>query len=717
MPGVASTCGAWDNVRVPHVDPDRLLEALDPDQQKVARQVSGPLAVLAGAGTGKTRAITYRMAYGAALGAYDPTSVLALTFTTKAAAEMRSRLRALGVPGIQARTFHSAALRQLQYFWNVNGGASLPPLMTRKADHVASAARRVGITYDSAQFRDLVSEIEWTQAEAIIAPMYAAKVHAMGHPVPAGLDADRFARLLDAYEQAKKDSGRMDFGDVLLWMFGLMESDEDVARQIRSQYRSFVVDEFQDVSRIQQLLLDRWLGDRHDICVVGDVAQTIYSFAGARPEFLTNFARDHPGANVVELNRDYRSTPQVVAIANQVLAHAQDTPGALHLVSQREMGPGVRFLTFDDDQAEAVAIAESVKDLEDRGVALASMAVLYRTNVQSEAFEQAFADAGIPVILRGGERFFQRQEVRKTLQLVGREALREAGEDLTQRMESILSTQGWTARAPEAGSATRERWDNLNALLDLARQRPTMTLAEFYAELRERAEAQAAPPVAGVTLSTLHAAKGLEWDAVFLPGLAEGLLPSSLSKTPQAREEERRLLYVGITRARDYLQMSWALRPQGRSKKRTRSRLLDGIWPEEPKMTVTRGPAKDPGEARARRRQETDEFFEQSDPLTLAVYTALSGWRSMQARDEKIPLYSVFPNATLRDVAMVKPKTLRQLRVLKGIGAVKLEKYGQGVLRTVREAVESEPGADGALGVDHSVDMPPDGAEVIIVEG
>jgi DNA helicase-2/ATP-dependent DNA helicase PcrA len=670
---------------VRRLDPDHLLDALDPDQRSVALQVSGPLAVMAGAGTGKTRAITYRMAYGASVGAFDPTTVLALTFTSKAAVEMRSRLRALGVQGVQVRTFHSAALRQLQYFSRVKG-FGLPTLISRKSDLMQSAMKRLNIAYDTAGLRDVIGEIEWAQAELIRPERYVERTRSIHRQPPMRLSAERFADVYDAYESIKGVNGRnaIDFGDVITFMYGLMVNDEDVARTVRSQYRSFVVDEYQDVSTAQHHLLNAWLGDRHDICVVGDVAQTIYSFAGAKPSFLTNFARDHPGARVVTLTRDYRSTPQIVAVANQVLAHAKDRKGTVHLVSQREMGPGVRFKDFEDDDAEAAGITQAVGELRSRGVSLSSIAVLYRTNVQSQPFEQAFTEAGIPVILRGGDRFFERQEIRRSLVMMRREAMRESDEDLVSRVKGILTMYGWSAQAPEVGSSTREVWDNLDALVALAESHSGLSLAQFVAELEERAQAQAAPPVSGVTLSTLHAAKGLEWDAVFIVGAAEGLLPFSMSATPEAREEERRLLYVGVTRARDYLQISWARRVPGKRRKRKRSTLLDGIWPEaqaEPRSTAS--------SSRARSRERKDTFEEQADPLTTSLFETLRSWRLETSQESGTAAYNVFGDQTLMDIAFAKPKTLSQLRVIKGIGEVKADLYGPDVLRIVRQTVES----------------------------
>lgn len=692
-------------------DPEELLEALDPDQRRVAQQVGGPLAVLAGAGTGKTRAITYRVAHGAAVGAFDPQSVLALTFTTRAAAEMRQRLRDLGVPGAQARTFHSAALRQLRFFWPQTIGGTLPGLVEHKASLVAAAASRLGIRVDRTAVRDLASEIEWAKVSMVDKEHYAHTARSQGRGAPAGLELDQFSRLMDAYEVAKSERGVIDFEDVLLVMSGIMREREDVARQVRSQYRNFVVDEYQDVSALQQDLLDQWTGGRHDVCVVGDVAQTIYSFAGATPRYLTGFRERHPGANVVELNRDYRSTPQVVAVANQVMARAQapsgggEAPmGAVHLVSQRGMGPGVSFHTFDSDHEEARAVAARVAQLVADGEKLQSMAVLYRTNSQSEALEQAFTEAGLSVVVRGGTRFFDRDEIRRTLLLLRRMALAEpvgeepedAGadrvENLVDRVREAAREAGWGPEPPPGQGALRERWDNLNALVELAGERPALGLREFVADLDERVQAQAAPAIAGVTLSTLHAAKGLEWETVFLVGVAEGLLPISMAQTPSAREEERRLLYVGVTRARTRLEISWArARGEGRGRgSRTRSHFLDGIWPEEASSPRRTGRGNTPTSARGRARESAREFEESQPPEVLDLFGRLRQWRTGVAQSLGRPPYTVFTDQVLRDIAVSRPRTLKQLRAIRGIGDVKLDLYGVVVLALVRgEDVEA----------------------------
>lgn len=680
-------------------DAEELLAALDPQQQEVALQVSGPLCVRAGAGTGKTRAITYRIAYGARSGAIDPRTVLAVTFTTKAAAEMRARLKTLGVPGVQARTFHSAALRQLRYFWGRSFGGDCPEIVSHKGSLVAAAAARCALTVDRTVVRDIAAEIEWAKVSMLGVEDYGDASAQSGRVLPGTLSLDEFERVYAAYEEAKMQRRVIDFEDVLALMCATLQKNEDVCGAVRRQYQSFVVDEYQDVSALQQKLLDLWRGDRRDICVVGDVAQTIYSFAGANPKFLTDFHLRFPEGRVVELNRDYRSTPQVVAVANQVISRARGAdgigperglPGAVRLKSQRELGPAVQFVDYSDDDAQAEGVAEKIAELQKQGHSAGQIAILYRTNAQSEAFEKALAQRGISFQVHGGKRFFERVEVRqavvqlrrmqKTSELVG------AGDQLplVEAVQDVVAQLGWSEEPPAGTGAVRDRFENLDALVTMAKERPDDTLSQFVAELQERAEAQAAPVINGVTLSTLHAAKGLEWEAVFLAGVSEGLLPISLAEAPAAIEEERRLLYVGVTRARDFLQLSWAhSRSGGRSQRRKVSRFLEAIWPQESLREQSRRATLSRA---AKSGQDKARFENEADPATLALFEQLRRWRLDIARAMSVPAFTVMPDVTLRDIATAKPKTLKQLGVLRGIGEARMEKFGADILRVIREA-------------------------------
>ncbi len=656
---------------------DEILEALDPDQRAVALALTGPVCVLAGAGTGKTRAITHRIAYGVRSGVYPPTSVLAVTFTARAAGEMRTRLRELGVGGVQARTFHAAALRQLSYFWPKVVGGAPPRILEHKAPVIAQAAGLLSLSVDRVSVRDLASEVEWSKVSLVAADDYVRATTAIDRPAPAGYDRQTVARLITAYEDVKTERGVIDFEDVLLMLADMLNTRRDVAETVRGQYRRFVVDEYQDVSPLQQFLLDQWLGGREELCVVGDPSQTIYSFTGASPHHLLTFAKTHPTAQVVRLVRDYRSTPQVVGLANRLIAQrGRRNAQALELIAQRPPGPPVGFTIYDDDESEAAGVAARIGRLLAAGTHASEIAVLYRTNAQSEGFEQALAAAGIGYLVRGGERFFARREVREAMVLLrgaGRSA--DADTPMPDVVRDVLISVGWAEKPPAARGAARERWESMQALVALADDlaaRHQSSLRDLVVELDERASAQHAPTVEGVTLASLHAAKGLEWDAVFLASMSEGLMPISLAETDEAVAEERRLLYVGITRAREHLELSYARsrNPGGRASRR-RTRFLDGLWPEESGQRRHAG-----GTARSTGSTLSGQY----DP---ALFERLRDWRAEVALDTDKPAYTVIVDATLAAIAEIRPTTTAELAQVKGIGPAKIDRYGPALLALV----------------------------------
>ncbi len=701
--------------------PDAVLAGLDPEQRAVATALHGPVCVLAGAGTGKTRAITHRIAYGVRSGVYHPQQVLAVTFTARAAGEMRGRLRQLGADGVQARTFHAAALRQLQYFWPRAVGGPVPQLLERKVQLVAEAAGRCGLRVQRTELRDLTAEIEWAKVTQTGPDDYPAAVAKSGRDAPR--DPAETAQVYRVYEETKSRRGNIDFEDVLLLTAAILEDRPDIADQVRSQYRHFTVDEYQDVSPLQQRLLDQWTGPDGgaSLCVVGDASQTIYSFTGATPDYLLNFRARHPEATVVKLVRDYRSTPQVVHLANGLLAQARGEAARhrLELVSQREAGPDPVYTEYEDEPTEAETTARRIKDLLAAGVRASEIAVLFRTNGQSEVYEQALADLGVPYQLKGAERFFERPEVRDAGVLLrgaaraASDPLTDGAPDLAGQVRAVLATRGFTAEPPAGSGAVRDRWESLAALVRLAEEfERTRTaagqdadLAAYVVELDARAAAQHAPAVEGVTLASLHAAKGLEWDAVFLVGLTEGTLPIIYAKTDEQVEEERRLLYVGVTRARKHLSLSWALArsPGGRAGRKP-SRFLDGLRPGSAApgaRTGARGGrgGVEAGERSAARRargpvkcrvcdKALTEAVErklrrcESCPSTMdeALYERLREWRARQAKKQGAPAYVVFTDATLMAIAEDVPADRRDLAAISGVGAMKLDKYGAAVL-------------------------------------
>ena len=591
------------------------LDELDDEQREAVLAARGPVCVLAGAGTGKTRTITRRIAHLVSAGHVAASQVLAVTFTQRAAGEMRSRLRALdngsGTGAVQAMTFHAAARRQLQYFWPRVVGDTGWQLLDSKFSVVAQAASRAGLQVSTDDVRDLAGEIEWAKASLISPEDYPAAVAKAARDIP--LDAAKVAGVYAGYETLKARADGMallDFDDLLLHTAGAIENDAAVAEEFRARYRCFVVDEYQDVTPLQQRVLNAWLGERDDLTVVGDANQTIYSFTGATPHYLLDFSRRFPEATVVRLERDYRSTPQVVSLANQVIAAARGRVAGskLHLVGQRDPGPKPSFAEHSDEVAEAAAVAKKIARLIDNGTPPSEIAVLYRINAQSEVYEEALTEAGIAFQVRGGEGFFSRQEIRQALLAMQRAA--ERGADAVGRRTAAGGPP--TAGAARAdgrtavGDAGQGAVGGADGARGTRRRRSGATAFAESAGADRRAAAAgrcAAPPVVqGVTLASLHAAKGLEWDAVFLVGLADGTLPIShaLAHGPdsEAVEEERRLLYVGITRARVHLVLSWALaRTPGGRQGRKPSRFLNGIAPNtradipaKPRKPGVRGP-------------------------------------------------------------------------------------------------------------------------------
>jgi DNA helicase-2/ATP-dependent DNA helicase PcrA len=683
---------------------DSLLEGLDPEQREVAMAVRGPVRVLAGAGTGKTRAVTHRIAYGVATGVYNPQQVLAVTFTTRAAGEMRSRLRQLGASGVQARTFHSAALRQARYFWPKVYGGELPQLMDSKLPIVGSAARRNRVDTQPATLRDLASEIEWCKVSNVRPDDYVRVAAAKGREI--GVDPPTVARVFASYEEAKREAGRMDMEDVLLSAAAVIAEDDRVAAELRRQYHHFVVDEFQDVSPIQAALLDLWLGGRHDLCVVGDPAQTIYSFAGASARYLLDFPRHHPDTTSIELVRNYRSTPQVVETANALLAGAPTA--SVRLRSQQPAGPEVRYAEHPDEVAEAEAVAAEVKALLGSGTPASEVAVLFRINAQSEAFEEALAAAGVPYVVRGAERFFQRAEVRQAVTLLrgtarGADGGGGRGDELVEQARAVVAGMGWSPNAPTARGSVRDRWESMQALTDLAASYaaadPGRTLGDFVDDLDRRAAEQHAPVAEGVTIATLHTAKGLEWDAVFLCGVVEGTLPITYAMdSPEAVEEERRLLYVGMTRARRHLAVSWAQarNPGGRASRRA-SRFLDTLRPRTAADAVREAaPRRRKGRAASACRvcgatlttvpeRKVGRCAGCPSSYDEALFEALREWRVETAKAESVPAYVVFTDLTLQAIAEVLPRDPAQLLAINGIGRAKQERYGDAVLGLVAQ--------------------------------
>lgn len=724
---------------------DDVLLGLDPEQREAALAVSGPVVVLAGAGTGKTRAITHRIAYAVLSGAHDPRRSLAVTFTARAAGEMRHRLSGLGVGGVQARTFHAAALRQLRYFWPRVVGGQPPEILSHKARVLGPVLSRARHN-DPAVLRDVAGEIEWAKVSEVTADDYPLLAQKAGRTPPAPLSLEDVGRLYAAYDERKTAAGLIDFEDVLLLTVGMLDSRPDVAEEVRAQYRWFTVDEYQDVNPLQQRLLGLWLGERDEVCVVGDAAQTIYTFTGADSSYLLGFRRTYPHATEVRLVRSYRSTPEVVRAANQVLASGAQarSPARIELRATRDGGPAPLLRSYDDEPAEAVAVTRRIRELMRHGVPARDIGVLYRINAQSEVFENALADAGVPFVVRGESAFFERPEVREAVTRLrgaarasspeppaqpadtdgaAAEPLADApavAEPLGDQVRAVLSAMGWTSEPPAGQGAARERWENLLRVVtladDLAAADGATSLRDLVADLAERATVHAAPTAEGVTLATVHAAKGLEWEAVFVVGLTSGAFPISYAETPARIEEERRLFYVAVTRARTHLWLSWArARAAGGRGRRERSPFLDALALDPIDAPggggVLRGTGSRGARDGARRRRpavcsscgaslvtgaESARGRCRSCPAAYdeELLERLKAWRRSESSARSVPAFVVFTDATLEVVAERRPVEARDLLAIPGIGAKKLEQYGAALLALVAGQEPVAPPAD-----------------------
>jgi len=543
-----------------NVRADEILAALDNEQRAVALATRGPVCVIAGAGTGKTRAITHRIAYASAIGAMDPTKILAITFTARAAGEMRTRLRGLGVPTVAARTIHAAALKQLLFFWPSVFGGRTPDLLTSKTGFLGEAINRAGlqgtININSRDtLRDIANEIEWAKVSQIGPTDYLTELD--NRAAKPRVNAEQVAQVYTAYESIKRQELAMDFEDVLLLTTAMLEEEREVRERVQDQYRYLTVDEYQDISPLQQRLINAWLGNRQEICVVGDPAQTIYSFAGATSSFLTTFTSRFPDAEVIRLTSGYRSTPEITFAANSLLRSA--TMGQ-ELNAQNDHGDKPAVLAYNDESSEIAGIVADMTALLSSGVPAQEIAVLARTNAQLNSLERAMNGAKLPYQVRSTERFFDRPDVKEFLKGV--------------RTASVIPTEGinWLdeLRTLAQPFLTGQSIDGIAGLLHLARELDEdtnftpKTLRSYLREVEDRVQQNNPPTMPVITLATLHAAKGLEWERVFLMGANVGLLPlESNGFTLDARmiEEERRLFYVGMTRAKRELRISYRGKP------------------------------------------------------------------------------------------------------------------------------------------------------------
>jgi DNA helicase II / ATP-dependent DNA helicase PcrA len=648
--------------------PELLLEDLNPSQREAVTATAGPLAIIAGAGSGKTRVISRRAAYAIETGAVPADQILLVTFTDKAAGEMVGRMAALGHRGVMARTFHAAALAQLRHFWpSRHEGAPLPAILDSKLRLLVPLIGRLPGGYKFTPAKDLADTIEWAKVRRIRPSSWVAEG---GGRAP--LPADLFGRVYRDYERAKEQAGLLDFEDMLVRTVELLEGDAEAVALVRTRKRWFSVDEYQDTNPLSERLLELWLGDSRDLAVVGDPDQTIYTFTGATPDFLLDFAQRHAGARTVTLADNYRSSPQILEFANRLVGGG--ARGELR--ATKPAGPPPAVHRFADSEAELREIVAWVRAVTAAGVAATQTAVLVRINAQMPPIEDALTRAGVAFTVRG-QAFFDRREIRDARQLLRRSSPEEVGPALAAAVEKLFVERlGLDDVAADAGREGRERAASLELLLgiveDLAAKDPGLTAGNVLDELERRQAAESAGATEGVNLLTYHRAKGLEWDAVYLPALDEGMLPIRQAKEDEEVAEERRLLYVGITRARRFLALS--------SSSRRPSRFLEALEPQ-------RAGARPPSGA-ARRARGTVRILPGAPVATAAapddaLLEALRRWRRERAASDGVPAYVVFHDTTLAEIADARPHSLPALRRVRGMGPTKLERYGPEILAVI----------------------------------
>ncbi|HEV7862714.1 MAG TPA: ATP-dependent DNA helicase UvrD2 [Acidimicrobiia bacterium] len=688
-------------------DADRLLSDLNDRQHEAVTTTASPLAILAGAGSGKTRVLTRRIAWLAAQGVVDARHVLAVTFTRKAAGELSHRLEGLGVRReVTSGTFHGLALAQLRRRWRDRGEA-VPALLERKSRILAPLLG--GGPSVGAEAAEVAGEIEWAKARLIVPDGYEDAVLAAGRPTPR--PAAEIASLYGRYETEKARRGVVDFDDLLWRLADALEGDAEFAAVIRWRHRHLFVDEFQDVNPAQFRLIRLWLGDRRDLCVVGDDDQAVYGFTGADAGYLVHFGRHFPGASVVRLEENYRSTPQVLAAAHAVL------PGGARrkkpLRPTLGDGPLPTITAYASDRDEAAAVARALQAAHQPGAPWAGTAVLYRTNAQSAPLEAALRAAGVPFRVRGAARFLDRPAVAAALDELRRASAAAPGLPLVAHLAGLGE---WAEESGGGEEARRERRDHVDALVRLGHDYlaaetayPAGTAGSQTAG-SQTAGSQTAGTAAGfvaylvtvlaeedptgsdaVELLTFHKAKGLEWPAVFVTGLERGLVPIAYAETPAALAEERRLLYVALTRAERQLHLSWAQRRTlgGREMSRQASPYLtsieaalaafgpggDGDW--QAAVAAERARL---AQARAAAGRERTMVGASADPRVLAELVA---WRKTLARASGVPAQVIFHDATLAAVAEARPVSRDALMAVPGLGPMKVERYGEELLALV----------------------------------
>jgi DNA helicase II / ATP-dependent DNA helicase PcrA len=687
------------------VKSEAIFAGLNEAQRSAVEATRGPICILAGAGSGKTTTITRRIANQVATGSFSAGEILAVTFTDRAAGEMRERLATLGVDGIRARTFHSAALAQLRHLSSDAPGDIMPS----KVGALRQIANTLPPPYKFRPAADLATEIEWAKNRRIDAAGYMGALKGHEPPIP----ADLMAKVYDRYEKGKAERNMIDFEDLLELTIRLFQSDAWAKEQFAERYRAFTVDEYQDVNLLQETLLREWVGERDDLCIVGDDYQSIYGFTGASPEYLLEMPQRFVNTKVFRLETNYRSTPQILAIANRLVPQLKGAEKILHADRGDGTSPSLRM--FSTPSGELRALVDRIRALHEDGLPYEEMAILYRVNFRSEDYEEVLAAEGIPFQVADGA-FLTRATGRQMMTAFKRSKTT----DIAAEVRKMAERSGYIEDLPDdLGDQETTRQNDLARFIQLATEFDDgiRSAAEFVTDVEARFGGGGQGR--GVNLLTLHRAKGLEFDAVFLPRLEEGELPFRRSKSPAAIDEERRLLYVGITRAKSHLAISWC--NDGRRKGSVFVKeLREEKDPQRGKSGVAaRLPGRDEvgaeigleieipggfagriveiGESEATIEMpggtqmkvvygEAVVYRGQTLPLgppsgmDRELFDDLKQWRLERSKADEVPAYVVFHDSTLKSIAEQRPTTLDELAEVPGIGPAKLERYGDDLL-------------------------------------
>jgi ATP-dependent DNA helicase UvrD/PcrA len=631
---------------------DALLDGLTPDQRDAVTTSANPLCIIAGAGSGKTRVLTRRIAWHSTVGGIDPRRVLALTFTRRAASELRKRTWHLGLrEEVAAGTFHSAALATLRRFWD-HTGRSHPTLLDRRISFLAKRHPKL----DRSAVADLDAEIGWARARLITPENYGDAAAAARRRPPRG--AEFVARAYTEYQDAKRQRRLIDFDDILALCHATMQRETAFADAQHWRYRHLFVDEFQDVNPLQFALLQSFLGPESTLVVVGDPDQAIYGWNGAEPDFLNDIHHHLPGVAVVHLRANFRSTPEILAAAGRVLG--------------KEPQPAMRFrgdtptVSAVGADGEPGAVALAVRARHQPGAPWRSQAVLARTNAQLPALRNALETAGIPTRSRGEGALLRRPEI---IDLLDRWPDAEA-------LHSALAEQRAT---PDDTDLDAERAAMVEAFLEIARDHltlePDATVGEFVTALRFDDRVGTAGDA--VELATFHSAKGLEWPIVHLVGLEDGLVPIAFARTRAARDEEQRLLYVAVTRAERELHVTWC----------THRTMGDTLQARPPSPWVEAFVDADAADAAAVAppirdlRQLVDDApdIDLTDLFT-PVVASLETWRAAAAAAARVTPAAVLSDDALRRIAERRPASIDELAALPGVGPGKARRFGPRLL-------------------------------------